>query len=481
MTVVARPVRAADDRVELPRALGLRDLVLLNIVGIVSLRWLATSARAGPSVLSLWVLAAVLFFIPLGIAVSHLSARYPSQGGVYAWTKEAFGEGHGFLCGWCYWVNNLLYYPNLLIASAVMATYAVGKGGTGLEESWRYVLTATLAMLWLATLLNIVGLGTGKLLQNIGAISLLVPGLALLGFGALAMLRGGPANELSWHTVVPDFGDLSELNLWASIAFAFTGIELGATMSEEVQNPTRNLPKSVLLAAPVIVGIYVLGTLAMLWIVPASDVNIVSGLLQAVQAGAGRSMVWLVSLAALCYVVGNLGGVGAWLAGPSRVAFVIGLDRYFPAAFGRIHPRWKTPYVAILVQSTCATVLLLFSVLGKGTTVANAYLILLDTMILVYFIPFIYLFLVFLTDGPRRVRQGIEPTAHNRVRVALIAVSGLAITVFAMVVASVPPSDVPNVLVFEAKVVGGALLMLLIGGVLYWRGERIQGQHAQST
>ena len=105
MTSLAPP---ATTTIELPRSLGLRDLVLLNVVGIVSLRWLATSAAAGPSVLSLWVLAALLFFLPLGLAVSDLSARYPHQGGVYAWTKTAFGEGHGFLCGWCYWVNNLL-------------------------------------------------------------------------------------------------------------------------------------------------------------------------------------------------------------------------------------------------------------------------------------------------------------------------------------------------------------------------------------
>lgn len=108
--------------VRLPRVLGLRDLVLLNVVGVTSLRWLATSAAAGPSVLSLWVLAALFFFVPLGLAVAELSSRHPQQGGVYAWTKAAFGEGHGFLCGWCYWVNNLLYYPNLLMASAVMAT-----------------------------------------------------------------------------------------------------------------------------------------------------------------------------------------------------------------------------------------------------------------------------------------------------------------------------------------------------------------------
>ncbi|MFN8571169.1 MAG: APC family permease [Gemmatimonadaceae bacterium] len=460
--------------VVLPRALGLRDLVLLNVVGIISLRWLATSAAAGPSVLSLWVLAALLFFVPLGLAVSDLSARYPHEGGVYAWTKAAFGEGHGFLCGWCYWVNNLLYYPNLLIASAVMATYAIGKGGSGLENDWTYVLTATLVMLWFATFVNIIGLGTGKWLQNVGAICLLAPGAVLLVVGVMAMVSHPAANPISWSTVVPDLGQLSELNLWASIAFAFTGIELGATMSDEIDNPSKTLPRSVLLSAPIVVGLYLLGTISVLWILPSKDVNVVSGFLQALQAGLGGSgttLRWLVSLCALLYVVGNLGGVGAWLVGPSRVAFVIGLDRYFPPAFGRVHPKWKTPYVAILVQSSFATLFLLLSVLGKGTTVANAYLILLDTMILIYFIPFLYLFLVYLTDKGIRASAG-QPGGVSRLRVVGLGVSGMALTTFAMIVACVPPSDTPSVVLFELKVVGGALLFVLFGGVLYWRAGR---------
>ena len=107
-------------RPRLPRTLGLRDLVLFNIVAVLSLRWLATAAAAGPSSLTLWVLAALLFFVPQGLAVSDLSARYPEEGGIYFWTKRTFGEGHGFLCGWCYWVNNILYYPNLLMSTAVV-------------------------------------------------------------------------------------------------------------------------------------------------------------------------------------------------------------------------------------------------------------------------------------------------------------------------------------------------------------------------
>ena len=120
------------------------------VVAVLGLRWVATSAKAGASSLVLWLLAALLFFIPQGIAVITLASRFPEEGGVYAWTRRTYGEWNGFLCGWCYWVNNVLYYPNLLISTAVIGTYAIGKGGGSLGENWAYVLPVALAALWIA-------------------------------------------------------------------------------------------------------------------------------------------------------------------------------------------------------------------------------------------------------------------------------------------------------------------------------------------
>ena len=187
----------ATPRPALVRTLGVRDLVLLNIVAVMSLRWMATSAAAGPSALALWVLAGLLFFVPLGLAVSEMSVRQPEVGGIYAWTRTHLGEGHGFVAGWCYWINNVLYPANLLISTAAMFTYAIGRGGTGMENDWTYVVTATLVMLWLATLINIVGLQTGKWLQNIGALSSYLPGLVLIVLGIGAMLTRPPANTFT--------------------------------------------------------------------------------------------------------------------------------------------------------------------------------------------------------------------------------------------------------------------------------------------
>jgi glutamate:GABA antiporter len=471
MTATAAP---ASEHPTLPRALGLRDMVLFNIVAVASLRWFATAAAAGPSSITLWILAGLFFFVPQGLAVSDLSARYPDEGGIYAWTKRTFGEGHGFLCGWCYWVNNILYYPNLLMSTAVVGTYVIGRGGTELESSWYYVLPATLAALWLAVALNIVGVRTGRWLQNAGGLGTYVPGVVLVGLGLYAALTHHSATPMSGAALLPDLADPKKLNLWASIAFAFAGLELCAVMGGEVKDPTRTLPRSILISGPLIAFIYIAGTVSVLWLVPSGQVNIVSGFLQALHAGAqdlGAGAAWIPASMAALYVLGNIGGVGAWLTGPARVAFVIGLDRYFPPAFGRIHPRWQTPYVAILTQAVLATLFLFVSVLGKGTTVERAYLVILDTMLLVYFLPYLYLYVCFLVVRLRAPVPAGAGFLAGRPAALAIGLSGFTFTAFAMYMAMIPPEP-DQAGIFLLKVVGGALFCVALGGLIYWRGRR---------
>jgi amino acid transporter len=457
---------------ELKRVLRLGDLVLFNVVAVLGLRWVATSAKAGPSSIVLWLLAAALFFVPQGIAVITLSSRFPDEGGVYAWTRRTYGEWNGFLCGWCYWINNVLYYPNLLISTAVIATYAIGKGGTTLGASWGYVLSVALVALWTATLLNIVGLGTGKWLHNIGGVATYLPGIILIALGLTAVVMRPSANAFTSSNIIPDVTDLSTLNLWASIAFAFAGLELSSTMGEETANPRRDLPRAILIAAPLIAAAYVLGTLSVLWLVPNGDLNIVSGFLQGITAGAAAispNLLWIAPFAAALYTISNVAGVGAWLSGPARVAFAIGLDRYFPPAFGKVHPKWRTPYVAILVQASLATVFLLISQLGKGSTVEHAYLILLDTQLLIYFIPYLYLFLCLLRQARQPTGEGLMPGGRTGATIA--GVCGFAVTAFAMIVASIPPGDAPSRVVFALKVIGGAAAFVVLGTVIYLRAR----------
>jgi amino acid transporter len=461
---------------QLKRALNLRDLVLFNLVAVIGIGWVATAAKAGPSSLTLWLLAAILFFIPQGLAVIQLSSSYPAEGGIYAWTKKEFGEGHGFLCGWCYWINNMLFYPTLLLAGAVTSTFIIGQGESGLADNWTYVLPFTLICLTVAVVLNIVGVNTGKWLQNVGGISVYIPGIILIALGLHAVLTKAPANTLTPPQLIPDLTNLPLLNLWATIAFAFAGLELSSTMGQEVHDPRRNLPRSIYIAAPLVALVYICGTGTMLWIVPQKEVNIVAGPLQAITNGMrefGNAWWWIAPFVAVLLTVSRIGGLGAWLTGSARVAFVVGLDRYFPRAFGWIHPRWRTPYIAILIQAPVAMLFLLLSVLGKGTTVEKSFLILLDMSLLIYFIPYIYLFITFIVHCRRRKRESGErllvPGGANGALVG--GLCGLAITIFAMVVAMIPPPGTTDIWIHEAKLGGGSLLLVVVGLITYWRAK----------
>ncbi|MFN2623164.1 MAG: APC family permease [Chthoniobacterales bacterium] len=455
---------------QLKRGLGLRDLVLFNLVAILGISWVATGAKAGPGSITLWLLAAVLFFIPQGLAVIQLAADMPDEGGIYSWTRKELGELNGFVCGWCYWINNVLYYPTLLLGAAVSATFIIGKGESGLAGNWTFVLPFTVIGLVVAVGLNIVGIGTGKWLQNIGGLSVFLPGIVLVALGAYRVTAGIPANTINLAQLKPDLGNLPMLNLWATIAFAFAGLELSSTMASEIKDAGRNLPRSIYVTAPIVALVYIIGTCSMLWLVPRDQINVVAGPLQAIANGAGRNGWWIVAFIALLLTVARIGAVGAWLVGSSRVAFVVGLDRYFPQAFSRLHRRWRTPHVAILVQGIIAVFFLLLSVLGKGTTVETAFLILIDMSLLIYFVPYLYLFVCFIVHCWKRDHETLV-VPGGRAGTLLAGTSGFGITLFAMVVAMFPPPGTAEVWLHELKLGGGAVLLLGAGLVIYWRAR----------
>jgi glutamate:GABA antiporter len=461
--------------VQLVRALKLGDLVLMNLVAVLGLRHLATSAKAGPVTLGLWVLAAIFFFVPQGLVVMELSSRFPNVGGIYDWTKRALGEGHGFLCGWCYWINNVLYYPSLLISAAVVATFITGEGDSKLGDNSTYVISATLVMLWIATAVNIFGVRVGKWLQNIGGIGTYIPGILIILVGIYGVLFLPAANSITANDLIPKSTDYDSLNLWAYIAFAYAGLELSATMGGEVKEPRRTLPRSIFISAPLIAIIYILGTGSVLWTVPNERINVTSGFLQTIEMGMAQisaNLWWVAPICAVLYTLGSLGGVGAWLMGPARVALGIGLDRYFPPAFGRVHPRWKTPYVAILAQTGLATLFLLIMQLGKETGVGQVYLTLLSAQLIIYYVTYIYLFIVFLIH---RRREGVSPDVRaapgGTAGAYAIGISGLLVTIFAMVLALVPPPGTENKLEYEVKVIGGVAFLILLGVAIYWRAR----------
>src|SRR5262249_29835253 len=188
---------------QLPRVMRLRDIVLFNITAIVGLRWLTTAGRIGPFALVLWVVAMLAFFIPSAVATARLSELDPGEGGIYRWVAHAFGETHGFLAGWGYWVNNLVYYPSLLLATAATGAYALAPQGLRLAESPLFVAGFSLVLLWIALGLNILGLSIGKWVQNAGAIGTWIPAGVLVLLALWSLARSGSATSFRAAQWVP--------------------------------------------------------------------------------------------------------------------------------------------------------------------------------------------------------------------------------------------------------------------------------------
>jgi amino acid transporter len=306
----------------LPRALGLCDMVLFNIVAVASLRWFVTVAAAGPSSITLWILAGLFFFVPRGLAVSDLSAL-PRRAASRLDQTHTFGEDTASCAEWCYWVKQHPLLSRLLHVHRGGGTYVIGRGERA-RGSWYYVLPATLAALWLAVALNIVGVRTGRWLQNAGGLGTYVPGVVLVGLGLYAALTHPSATPMSGAALLPDLADPKKLNLWASIAFAFAGLELCAVMGGEVKDPTRTLPRSILISGPLIAFIYIAGTVSVLWLVPSAKSASCRGSSGVARRGGTSGPVpsGFPRHGGLPRP-GNIGGVGAWLTGPARVAFVM--------------------------------------------------------------------------------------------------------------------------------------------------------------
>ncbi|MGC2618018.1 MAG: APC family permease, partial [Acidobacteriaceae bacterium] len=352
---------APDSKSQLRKSMGFWDVLLFNIATVLGPRWIAAAGHNGTSSISLWALAAIFFFVPGAFVINELSSRFPEEGGLYVWAKEAFGPFHGFIAGWTYWIYTAFYFPGLLLASASMSAYVFGGHGAALAQDRTFLLWCSLGLLVVAVALNIVGLNIGKWLQNAGGVGTFVPLLILVIIAAFVVMRHGSATHFTLRNMMPTW-NWDTVNFWSQIAFAFTGLELVSAMSEEVRDPRRTLPRAVYAAGALIAFIYIAGTFAALALVPAANIDPQSGVFSAIAVGSIALKIGFVGiLAAVLVTAGNAGGVGSTVAGIARVPFVVGIDRYLPAAFGKIHPKWRTPWISILVQGGLSAAFLLLS------------------------------------------------------------------------------------------------------------------------
>ncbi len=244
----------------LRKELGLRDLVLFNLAALISTRWISVAAHVGPGTIVLWLLAAVLFLIPCAFVVANLSARFPEEGGMYIWTREAFGEWHGFACSWFYYLNNLFWIPGVLISLVGMTTYAFSEKAGGLAENPYYVLPCALALLVVVIAANYVGLQLAKWVDNFGGISVYVIGGILFLTGAAALAKFGSATKFYF---LPHW-DVDKLNFWSQLAMGMTGLELSPILSGEIRNARRDIKRATWMSAALVVIFYVGSTSSIL-------------------------------------------------------------------------------------------------------------------------------------------------------------------------------------------------------------------------
>lgn len=460
---------------QLRREMGFWDVLLFNIAAVLGPRWIAAAAHNGTSSLSLWALAAVFFFFPTTLVITELSTRYPAEGGLYVWTREAFGDFHGFVAGWSYWVYSFFYFPGLLVASTAMAAYIGGAARGHLANDRGFLLTGSLLLLAVAVGMNIVGLNIGKWLQNAGGVGTYAPLLILVGIAAVVFLRNGSQTHISWRSTLPVW-NFDTVNFWSQIAFAFTGMELVCAMSDEVRDPKRTFPRAILGSGILIAVIYMLGTVATMALVQPSDVDPKSGVFQAITHGSSLiGMGFFGVLAALLVTVGNAGGVGTTVAGVARVPFAVGIDSYLPSFFGRIHPRWKTPHISILIQAGISAAVLVLAQLNE--TVNGAYQVLVDAAIILYFLPFLYMYAAAIKLAYRADREQTPDAVlvpGGRIGVWIVGLLGFLICLLAMGISMIPPGETTNTVVFELKLIGGTSLAILIGLALYWRSKKLR-------
>ena len=452
------------------RVMGFRDLLLFYVVTGISLRWIATAATLGASAITIWLFAWFAFYIPLVLTVMELSSRYPEEGGLYVWSKRAFGEFSGFTTGWTYWASNLPYFPAILYFAAASALYIQPGRWSHLSGNKEYFLIFSLAGLALATVLNVVGLQVGKWLHNLGALGTWLPVGILYAIGVTAWMKFGSATAFTLHTMRPN-AHLQDVLFVSTIVFALAGSESASFLGDEVKDPRRNIPRALLLAGIIITTAYIVGTVCVLVALPRSEVSGLEGIMQAITRSALR-VGWLGigPLAAILITVSNIGTVGAWLAVSARIPFVAGMDRYIPAAFGRLHPRWGTPYVAILMQAALSVLFIFLS--QTGTSVGGAYDVLVSMCIISYFIPYLFTFAALIRLQRAPAAPGVRRIPGGRPVATALGVIGFTTSLLGIIASVFPTADEPHKAMAVIKIVGLTAALLAAGQVLFVLGKR---------
>ncbi len=444
--------------------LGVFSLAMINVAAIVSLRGLPAESVYGLSSAFYYLFAALFFLIPVSLVAAELTTGWPQKGGVFRWVGEAFGTRAGFLAIWLQWIQTTIWFPTVLTFAAVSIAFI------GPNQSWDaalssnsvYVLCIVLAVYWLATFLNFGGMRSSGVITKWGALlGTVIPAALLIVLGLAYWLLGNPI-EISMNTAdfIPDLSNFNNIVLAASIFLFYAGMEMSAVHVKDVQNPGRDYPAAIALAAIITVCIFVFGTLAIGFVIPGSQINLVQSLLVAYdKLFLWIGMPWLGNIMAVFLAFGVLAQVVAWVGGPSKGLLQVGMAGYLPRALQRRNH--NDVQVGILILQGCIVSLLatLFVILPS---VQTAYQIISQLTIILYLIMYMLMFsaAIYLRHKEPTVKRAFRVPGGN-FGMWLVAGVGLLSSLLAFAFSFIPPGQIP---------VGSPVLyvgILIVGAVVF--------------
>ena len=478
-TAGAAEVRREEARVEgrsavFRKELGLWDLVLTQIVFVVGTIWVGTAAKLGDEQLFFWLLAIVTFYLPLAAVVIYLNRLMPLEGGLYQWAKLSLGEFVGFMVAWNLWVFAILVMSGIGLTVVTNLSY-VFEGGSWMAGSKWFITLFSCALVGTMVFVSTRGLSFGKWVHNAGGILLLLTFVALVALPFVSLWRGTISEYHPFVFAVPAFSLSNEelfkksLNIYSKLATgALTGFEYVAILAGECKTPARNIGRSVLIAAPIIALMFILGTSSVLAFFKPEEVDLIGPIAQVLTRGfglLGAGVANIVSLVILAVIGRQVALMSIYLTANARLPMVAGWDNLLPGWFTRLHSKYKTPVNSILFVGACALGFGLLGIVGVG--MQEAFQLLDNAATIFYASAYVVLFAIPLFAA---ARIGLRAPAWLKVA----SLSGLLVSLLGIALTIVPIVEVQSKLSFALKLIAVTLVFNLAGAALFRAGRRRQ-------
>jgi glutamate:GABA antiporter len=468
MTLAQEEARVAAHSAALRKELGVRDLALTQILFIIGLTWIGVAGKLGPSHVVLWLLAIVLFYLPMSAVVIYLNQLMPLEGGLYQWAKLGFNSTIGFMLAWNLWLYVIVYTSEIGLQCATYLAYAMGPSAAWMTSSTWFVALSSAVILTLMAVAATIGLAVGKWVHNTGGIFMLIIFAILLLLPFIGLATGHLRSYHPFHTEMPK-PSLFNLNILGKLGFgALGGFEYIAILAGETRAPASAVRKSVLIAAPAIALMFILGTATVVAYVPTSDIDLIGPMPQVLRVGFGPFGIAgpLVTIAILMTLAMRVAQVSVSFTAVTRLPMVAGWDRLLPAWFSRLHPRYRTPVNSIALVGVCSFVISLLSLIGVGRQ--EAFQLLFNAGGTFYALTYLVMFAI-----PIFGLRGITPRPPRWLQAA--AWSGLLMTILYVVLAVFPIISVASVATFAFKVSSMIVVLNLVGvGILLAARRRSQ-------